>query len=78
MSIDHNPDVTVESEYLQLVRYTPIMQAKKTTDIMALRLCSWFKGMFEGQVEEQNIYSPLISISNKLNYHTDNSDFSIL
>lgn len=35
MSTDHIPDLTVENEYLQLVRYTPIMQAKKTTAIMA-------------------------------------------
>lgn len=35
MSMDHIPDLTVENEYLQLVRYTPIMQAKKTTAIMA-------------------------------------------
>lgn len=59
MSTDHNPDVTVLSEYLPLVRYTPIMQAKKTTDIMALWLFSWFKGMFEGQVEDQ-IYTVLL------------------
>lgn len=40
MSVDHIPNVTEENEYLQLKRSTPFMQAKKTTDTMALWLCS--------------------------------------